>query len=92
MRRSKREMYIDILRVLAYRGPMRITLIMYETNLNCNMLKKYLNFLIEQNLVEDENSGKRKSMFTITEKGISILKYFKELEQALPIVEETRMA
>jgi hypothetical protein len=33
---------------------------------------------------------KQKVVFAVTQKGITVLKYFKELKQALPIVEEAR--
>jgi len=44
MRRSKLEMYIDILKVLAHRGPLKLTHIMYKANVNCSVLKEYLDF------------------------------------------------
>jgi predicted transcriptional regulator len=48
MRRSKLEMYIDILKVLAQRGPLKLTHIMYKANVNCSVLKEYLDFLIRE--------------------------------------------
>ncbi|MEM1539749.1 MAG: winged helix-turn-helix domain-containing protein [Candidatus Bathyarchaeia archaeon] len=90
MRRSKLEMYIDILKVLAHRGPLKLTHIMYKANVNCSVLKEYLDFLIKQNLVEERAVGKRRVVYAITPKGITVLKYFRELKQVLPIIEETR--
>ncbi len=90
MRRSKLEMYIDILKVLAHRGPLKLTHIMYKANVNCSVLKEYLDFLIKQNLVEERAIGKRRIVYAITPKGITVLKYFRELKQVLPIIEETR--
>jgi len=90
MRRSKLEMYVDILKVLAHRGPLKLTHIMYKANVNCGVLKEYLDFLIRQNLVEERNVGKSRTVFAITQRGITVLKYFRELEQILPIIEETR--
>jgi predicted transcriptional regulator len=90
MRRSKLEMYVDILRVLAHRGPLKLTHVMYKANVNCNVLKEYLNFLTKQNLVEERNVAKSRTVFAITQKGITVLKYFRELQQVLPIIEETR--
>ena len=88
MRRSKLEMYIDILKVLAQRGPLKLTHIMYKANVNCSVLKEYLNFLKEQNLVEERTIGKSRVVYAITQRGITVLKYFRELRQVLPIVEE----
>ncbi|MGD0978715.1 MAG: winged helix-turn-helix domain-containing protein [Candidatus Bathyarchaeia archaeon] len=90
MRRSKLEMYVDILKVLAHRGPLKLTHIMYTANLNCSVLREYLDFLLKQNLVEERNVGKSRTVFTITQKGIAVLKGFRELKQMLPIIEEER--
>jgi predicted transcriptional regulator len=90
MRRSKLEMYIDILKVLAQRGPLKLTHIMYKANVNCSVLKEYLDFLIQQNLVEERAAGKQRTVYAVTQRGITVLKYFRELKQVLPIVEEAR--
>jgi len=90
MRRSKLEMYVDILKVLAHRGPLKLTHIMYKANVNCSVLKEYLDFLIKQNLIEERNVAKSRTVFAITQRGITVLKYFRELKQVLPIIEEAR--
>ena len=89
MRRSKLEMYVDILKVLAHRGPLKLTHIMYKANVNCSVLKEYLDFLIKQGLVEERTIGKARVVFAVTQRGITVLKYFRELKMVLPIVEET---
>jgi predicted transcriptional regulator len=63
---------------------------MYKSNVNCGVLKEYLDFLIKQNLVEERNVGKSRTVFAITQRGITVLKYFRELKQLLPIIEEAR--
>lgn len=88
MRRSKLEMYIDILKVLAQRGPTKLTHIMYKANVNCSVLKEYLDFLIKQGLVEEKAIGKKRVVYVITQRGVTVLKYFRELKQVLPIIEE----
>ena len=90
MRRSKLEMYVDIIKVLAQRGPLKLTHIMYKANVNCSILKEYLDFLIKQGLVEERIVGKRRVVYATTQRGVTVLKYFRELEQVLPIVEEAR--
>ena len=90
MRRSKLEMYVDILQVLSHRGPLKLTHVMYKANVNCKVLKEYLDFLIVQNLIEERPVGKNRTVFAITQRGVIVLKYFRELRQALPIVEEAR--
>jgi predicted transcriptional regulator len=90
LRRSKLEMYVDILTVLAHRGPLKLTHVMYKANVNCSVLKEYLDFLIKQNLVEERIVGKARVVFAVTQRGITVLKYFREIKQVLPIIEESR--
>jgi predicted transcriptional regulator len=90
MRRSKLEMYVDILSVLAHRGPLKLTHVMYKANVNCGVLKEYLDFLMKQGFVEERTIRKQRLVYAITQKGITVLKYFKELKQVLPITEEAR--
>jgi predicted transcriptional regulator len=92
MRRSKMEMYIDILKVLAQKGPLKLTHVMYKANVNCSVLKDNLEFLIEQNLIEEQITQKRRNKtkitYAITEKGRTVIKYFNEVNRALHITEE----
>jgi predicted transcriptional regulator len=90
MRRSKLEVYVDILTVLSERGPLKMTHIMYNANMNCSILKEYLDFLLKQGLVDEIPFGKRRVIFAVTQRGITLLKYFKELSLVLPIVEEAQ--
>jgi len=86
-RRSKLEMQIDILKVLARHGPLKLTHIMYKANVNCSVLRQYLDFLIEQNLVEEKSVGKKRIVYAITERGKTVLKHFRELQSVLPLIE-----
>ena len=88
MRRSKLEMYIDVLSVLAHRGPLKLTHIMYKANVNCSALSEYLDFLLKQGLVEERNVKKNRIVYAVTQRGLTVIKSFRELKQALPIAEE----
>ena len=90
VRRLKLEMYVDILSLIAHRGPLKLTHVMYKANVNCNVLKEYLDFLLKQNLMEERTVGKQRVVYAVTQRGITVLEYFKELKQVLPIVEEAR--
>jgi predicted transcriptional regulator len=90
MRRSKLEMYVDILKVLAQRGPLKLTHVMYKANVNCKVLKEYLDFLTKQGLVEKKIIRRERVVYAITQRGVTVLKYFRELKEVLPIVEETK--
>lgn len=78
-------MYVDILIVLSHRGPLNLTHVMYEANVNCSVLKDYIDFLTKQGLIEERSVGKHRVVFAVTQRGLNVLKYFKELKQVLPI-------
>jgi predicted transcriptional regulator len=80
---------MDILEVLAHIGPLKLTHIMYQVNVNCNMLREYLTFLTKQGLVEVKIIGKERKVYAITQLGVTVLEQFRELKEVLPIVEET---
>jgi predicted transcriptional regulator len=89
------EMYIDILKVMAQNGQMKLTHIMYKANVNCSVLKQNLEFLIEQNLIEEQTIHKKrnkiKTRYAITEKGRTVIRYFNEVNKALQITEESKI-
>ena len=95
MRRSKMEMYIDILKVMAQNGPMKLTHVMYKANVNCSVLKENLDFLLQQNLIEEQitvkKRNKTKVRYAITEKGRTVIKYFNEINRALQKTEESKI-
>jgi predicted transcriptional regulator len=88
MRRSKMEMHLDILMTLAQKGPLKLTHIMYKANVNCSVLKEYLDFLMQQKLVEEKTLKKERIVYTITEKGLKVLKYFRELQIMIPVFDD----
>ena len=89
------EMYIDILKVLAQRGPLKLTHVMYKANVNCSVLKQNLEFLIQQNLIEEQitvkKRNKTKISYAITERGRTVIKYFNEVNRALNITKESKI-
>jgi len=92
-RRSKLEIYVDVLRVLANHGPLKLTHIMYKSNINCTVLKTFLDSLIQQKLVEERIIQKRKgkkTTYAITERGKTAFNYFKEIKMALQTNEENK--
>jgi predicted transcriptional regulator len=87
MRRSKLEVYIDILQVLAFKGQLKLTHIMYKSNVNCKVLKTQLDFLLKNGLVEERILRKEKVVYGITPRGMLILKAFGQIRQVFPIEE-----
>ena len=66
-----------------------MTHIMHNTNVNCSLLREYLEFLNKQGLVEIKIIGKEKKVYAITQLGVKVIKQFRELKTALPINKET---
>lgn len=88
-RRSKLETCEDILEVLFQKGPLKLTHLMYKANVNCSILKELLAFLVKQGLVEERTVPKHRIVYAVTQRGITIIKYRREVKLALPI-EETQ--
>ncbi len=93
MPRSRLEKYLGILEALVPQ-PLKLEKISYKTNIECRMLKQYLDFLVMHKLVEERVSNKNRAVFAITERGLAVFKtlqaqkYFQKLKKILPVVEE----
>jgi predicted transcriptional regulator len=72
MRRSKLESYEDVLGALV-KKPLTIDGIAYKTNIDCVILRRRLDFLMENGLVKERISSK-KILYAITERGIAVFK------------------
>ncbi len=90
MRRSKLERYIDVLKELEHTGPLKLTHIMHKSNFNGSILKDYLDFLVKQGLVEERTVKKRRVVFAVTQRGISVMRHFQELTQEISVIEEAQ--
>jgi predicted transcriptional regulator len=88
MSRSNLEIYLNILEAIERHGSLSITGIMYETNLNNKIGKGYIDFLTTNELVDVVNLNKKRSSYTLTPKGVLLLKIFKRLKSAFQLKEE----
>jgi len=86
-RRSKLEIQIEILRVLAHNGPLKTTQIMNKTDAGSGAKKPYLDFLVQRKLAKKKTSKRkgRKSTvsYAITAKGQAVVKHFEAVGKAL---------
>jgi len=80
-RRSQFEIYLDILKAVA-EGKKKPTHIMYRANLSWTRLKKYLDFLISQDLLQ-ETVNDSATVFSLTQKGKDVIGYHKRIEGVL---------
>ena len=90
MRRSDLEMQVEILDVLDHCGPLKLTRVMYMANVNCSLLREYLDFLAKQGLVEFRIIGRERKVYAITQLGVTVIKQFRELKEAPPMVKERK--
>ena len=82
VRRSPMEMVCDILGVLA-EGPTKPTHILYRANMSWKVLSSYLDYLTNRGIVQKEESEGKRSTYTLTQKGRSILELYEGLRQSL---------
>ncbi len=85
MRRSKVEMYVEVLDALVFHGPMRLTRITYKANLNYSLLKPILKDLMTNELVEKRRLKKNVVVYAATNAARKTLMRFNEVAQILPI-------
>ncbi len=81
-------MHVDILKVLVHKGPLQISHLMHEANINSNVLKEHLGFLIKQGLVEEISVGKNGVVYSNTDRGTAVIRFFGQLDKSLPAKQE----
>ena len=83
-RRSRLEIMLSILSVIR-KGEDKPTRIMYAVNVSWNPTQKMLSSMVEQDLLEvTPGSGKSKTRYVITEKGVNVLDFFEKANEILP--------
>ena len=85
---SKLEMYVNILNVLAQRGPQDASHFKLDQNISITSLKAHLKFLIKQGLIEEQTVGKNRMVYTNTARGTSVIKFFTQLDKTLTTLDE----
>ena len=88
MRRSKLELYVDILKILAQSGPLNVTTIMCSANVNFDLLKEYLDFLVKQGLIVKRAIGKSSAVYANTARGTAVITFFARTNTTLTIKQE----
>ena len=79
IRRSKIEVFADVMKVIASEREIRRTRIMYKANLAWKVLKDALDFLEEKKILRTES--KDSGIFvSLTDEGYGVLRRFNELE------------
>jgi len=79
-RRSKLEIYLDVLKVIK-EGTTKPTRIMYGANLSWKLLQGILVSMVNQDLIEeidvsDSRDKRTNTIYQVTQKGDSVIRYF----------------
>lgn len=78
-KRTRLEVIKDILEILRENKQVKITHLIYKSNLSNNSIKPYLNDLISNNMIE-EMVEKERRLFKITKKGNEFLEEFNKIK------------
>lgn len=78
-KRTKLEVIHDILAVLQQHRQLRITRLIYKANLSNNTIKKYIQDLLNKNLIKSENLQDKK-VYKLTQKGMDFLSEFQKMK------------
>ena len=83
-RRSSIEIIADMLRL----GEAGKTEIMYSVNMSYFQLQKYLNFMIERELVDKVRLGNPSVTYRVTKKGLTLLRHIDEILDTLNLKDD----
>jgi len=93
MPQSKLEKYSSILEALALR-PLKLDSIAYKVKMECTSVKRSLDFLFTNGLVEKTMLSGKREVYSISERGLSVFRTLKtlrrleELKKTLPAAAE----
>jgi predicted transcriptional regulator len=87
MRRSKLEIYLDVLEAFTNNGPMRLTRVTLKSKTNYVILKQITTKLIADNLVEEKRIGNF-SIYSSTPKAKTVISQLRQVRQNLPALAE----
>ena len=93
-RRSKLEIMLTVLGAVKS-GIGKPTRIMYAANMSWNPTQKVLKKLVEEGhleVIEEPSVQRAKKRYIITEKGASVLRYFRGAEELINICPSSRMS
>jgi predicted transcriptional regulator len=92
MPKSKLEIYVDVLKIIAQNYSFEISRIADALSMGTKELKICLTFLVKQGLVDKRKVCNCKVDYLITQQGIGVLRHFNEIEQGVPLIGEIRVS
>ncbi|MEM3830475.1 MAG: winged helix-turn-helix domain-containing protein [Conexivisphaerales archaeon] len=79
LRRSRLEVLVDIMKVIAEEREIRRTRVMYRANLAWKVLKESLDFLKKNNIIQERETSAG-IVISLTQQGYSVLSRYTEIE------------
>ncbi|MCW4019112.1 MAG: hypothetical protein NWF00_10630 [Candidatus Bathyarchaeota archaeon] len=76
MKPTKLEEYVIITKIVAQQGPLSPLQISEQTKTDSKRLKEQLDFLVEQEILNQQSCGKKATHYTVSATGIKVLKFF----------------
>ena len=86
-RRTRYEIYADLLDIVARRGICRLTRASYAANLPVDRAKKSLSFLASRGFLKEESVDDSK-VYKITKRGLEYLETFKQMRKLFAALDE----
>jgi len=86
-RRTRYEIYADLLDIVARKGYCRLTRASYGANLPVDRAKKSLSFLASRGFVKEESLDNSK-IYKITKRGLEYLEAFKQMRKLFAALDE----
>jgi len=82
MRRSKLELYIAVLNVVAIRGPLNITGLALRARLNYKQIKPILNNLMNKGVIQEQHLRNGSVVYAATPSGQRLSTQFKQADES----------
>ncbi len=86
-RRTKYDIYVDVIEVIAKKGVCSLTRVSYAANMPVDRAKKILAFLVSHGFVREVTVGERKK-YRSTKWGLEYLETFKRMQKFFAALKE----
>ena len=74
--------------MLAYKGSLKLSEIRYKTNAENCKLEKCMEFLLNQDLVNQRTINRANPVYSVTKRGVTVLRYFGENKKGIFVLED----
>ncbi len=86
-RRTRYDIYADILEIISRRGTCSLTRVSYGANMPVDRAKRELTFLLQRGFVKEAVAGRIKQ-YSITRWGVGYLETYRQMRKYLAALEE----